>query len=114
MNRPVAGDAVELPGQHADVLGAPGHLEVEQLLGGHDRHRLAEQRGDVLERVALADGVVPVAVLADLLDAAVEVAEDRVEVDDPLAVDLEHDAQHAVVDGCCGPRLISISPSRRW
>ena len=31
----VAGDAVELPGEDADVLGAARHLEVEQLLGGH-------------------------------------------------------------------------------
>ena len=92
----VAGDAVELPGEHADVLRAARHLEVEQLLGGQHRHRLAEHRGDVLERVAVADRVVPVAVLADLLDAAVEVAEHRIEVHDPLAVDLEHDAQHAV------------------
>ena len=73
-----------------------GHLDVEQLLERHDRRPLAEQRADVLERVDLADDVVVVAVLAQLLDAAVEVAEDRVEVDDLLAVDLEHDPQHAV------------------
>ena len=57
---------------------------------------LAEQRADVLERVHVADGLVVVGVLAQLLDAAVEVAEDRVEVDDLLAVELEHDPQHAV------------------
>ena len=44
----------------------------------------------------VADRLVVVGVLADLLDAAVEVAEDRVEVDDLLAVDLEDDPQHAV------------------
>ena len=43
--------------------------------------------------------MVPVAVLADLLDAAVEVAQHGVEVDDLLAVDLEDDAQHAVRGG---------------
>ena len=63
------------------------------------RQRLAEHRGDVLERVAVADGVVPVAVLADLLDAAVQVAQHRVEVHDALAVDLEDDAQDAVGGG---------------
>ena len=40
--------------------------------------------------------LVVVGVLAQLLDAAVEVAEDRVEVDDLLAVELEDDPQHAV------------------
>ena len=60
------------------------------------RRPLAEQRADVLERVDLADDLVVVGVLAQLLDAAVEVAEDRVEVDDLLAVELEHDPQHAV------------------
>ena len=57
---------------------------------------LVEQRADVLERVDVADGLVVVGVLAELLDAAVEVAEDRVEVDDLLAVELEDDPQHAV------------------
>ena len=50
-------------------------------------------------------GVVPVAVLADLLDAPVEVAQHRVEVDDALAVDLEHDAQHAVGRGVLRPQV---------
>ena len=57
---------------------------------------LAEQRADVLERVEVADRLVVVGVLAQLLDAAMEVAEDRVEVDDLLAVELEHDPEHAV------------------
>ena len=92
----VARDPIELPGEHADVLRAARHLEPEELLRGEHGHRLAEHRGDVLERVAVADGVVPVAVLADLLDATVEVAQDRIEIDDTLAVHLEHDTQHAV------------------
>ena len=95
----VAGDAVQLAGQDADVVGPPRHGHVEQLLGGQHRHVLAEHRGDVLERVAVADDHVPVAVLADLLHAAVEVAQHGVQVDDPLAVDLEDDAQHAVRRG---------------
>ena len=92
----VARDPVELAGQHADVLGAPRDLDVEQLLVGRDRRPLAEQRRDVLERVDLADRLVVVGVLDELLDAAVEVAEDRVDVDDALAVELEDDPEHAV------------------
>ena len=92
----MAGDPVELRREDADVLGAARDLDVEQLLEGHDAGPLAEQRADVLERVEVADRLVVVGVLAELLDAAVEVAEDRVEVDDLLAVELEDDPQHAV------------------
>ena len=45
---------------------------------------------------SVADRLVVVGVLAQLLDAAMEVAEDRVEVDDLLAVELEDDPQHAM------------------
>jgi hypothetical protein len=44
-----------------------------------------------------------VGVLAQLLDAAMEVAEDRVEVDDLLAVDLHHDPEHAMRRGVVRP-----------
>ena len=92
----VAGDPVELGGEDPDVLGAARHLDVHQLLEGQDRRPLVEQRAHVLERIRVADGLVVVGVLAQLLDAAVEVAEHRVEVDDLLAVELEDDPQHAV------------------
>ncbi len=92
----VAGDPVELAGEHPDVLRPARHLDVQQLLERHHGRPLHEQRADVLERVELADDVVEVRGLAQLLDAAVEIAEHRVQVHDPLAVDLEHDAQHPV------------------
>jgi hypothetical protein len=71
-------------------------LDVEQLLEGQDAGPLAEERADVLERVEIGDRVVVVGVLAQLLDAAMEIAEDRVKVDDDLAVELENDPEHAV------------------
>ena len=92
----VAGDPVELGREHPDVLGPARDLHVEQLLERHDPGPLAEQRADVLERVEVADRLVVVGVLAELLDAAMQVAEDGVDVDDLLAVELEHDPQHAV------------------
>ncbi len=73
-----------------------GTSHVQELLVGHHRRPLAEERADVLEGVHVGDRVVVVRVLAELLHPAVEVAQDRVDVDDPLAVDLEHDPQHAV------------------
>ena len=95
----VAGDPVELGGEDADVLRAARHLDVEELLERQDAGPLAEERADVLERVEVADRLVVVGVLAQLLDAAMEVAQDRVEVDDLLAVELEHDAQDPVGRG---------------
>ena len=73
-----------------------GTGDIEQLLVGHDRRPLVEQAADVFERVDLADRLVVVGVLAQLLDAAMEIAEHRVEVDDLLAVELEDDPQDAV------------------
>ncbi len=82
-----------------------GTPDVQQLLEGHDPRPLAEQRADVLERVEVADRLVVVGVLAQLLDAAMEVAEHRVEVDDLLAVELEDDPEHAVGRGVLGPHV---------
>ena len=90
-----------------------GHLHVHQLLERQDGGPLLEERADVLERVDLVDDVVVVRVLADLLDAAVEVAQDRVHVHDLLARELQDQAQHAVRGGWCGPMLRNISPSPR-
>ena len=101
----VAGDPVELGREDADVLGPARDLDVHQLLEGEDRRPLVEQRADVLERVRVADGLVVVGVLAQLLDAAMEVAEDRIEVDHLLAVELEDHPQHAVGRGMLRPHV---------
>src|SRR6185503_8352426 len=66
----MARDPVQLTREHPDVLGAPGHLDVEEPLVGGDGCPLHEQRRDVLERVHLADRLVIVGVLDQLLDAA--------------------------------------------
>ncbi len=95
----VAGDPVELRREHADVLGATRDLHVQQLLERHDARPLAEQRAHVLQRVEVADGLVVVRVLAQLLDAAMEVPQHRVEIDHLLAVELEDHPQHAVGRG---------------
>ena len=101
----VAGDPVQLGREDPDVLGAARHLDVQQLLEGEHRRPLVEQRADVLERVRVADRLVVVGVLAQLLDAAMEIAEHRVEVDDLLAVELEDDPQDAVGRGVLRPHV---------
>ena len=78
------------------VRRAPRHLELEQLL-----HRLAVaevgcRRRNVVHAIRQQDDLRPVAVLAELLDAAMEVAHDDVGVDHLLAVEAQHHAQDAV------------------
>ena len=73
-----------------------GTCHVHELLERQDRGPLLEERAEVLERVDLVDDVVVVRVFADLLDAAVEVAEDRIHVHDLLARELEDEAKDAV------------------
>ena len=53
-------------------------------------------RGDVVHPVGDEHDLRPVAVLAQLLDAAVQIADHDVAVDDALAVEPQHDPQHAV------------------
>src|SRR5450759_2873371 len=101
----VAGDPVQLAGQDPDVLRPPRDLDVQQLLEGHHRAPLAEEGGDVLQRVELADDVVEVGVLGDLLHAAMEVAQDRVQVHYLLAGDLEDNPQDAVRGRVLGPHV---------
>ena len=92
----MAGDTQQLPRQHADVLGPARHGDVHELLEGHHRRPLAEQGADVFQRVEVADGLVVIRVLAQLLDTPVQIAEDRIEIRHDLAVDLHDDPQHAV------------------
>ena len=92
----MAGDAVEFRREDPDVLGPARDLHVHQLLEGEDRRPFVEQCADVLEWVRIADRLVVVGVLAQLLDATVQVAQDRIEVDDLLAIELQDDAEHAV------------------
>ncbi len=92
----VAGDALQLAEHRAHVPRAPRHLDRHQLL---DRLAVADVVGrgrDVVHPVGEQDDLRPVAVLAQLLDAAVQVADDDVRVDDLLAVESQHHPEHAV------------------
>ena len=92
----MAGDPLQLGENRPDVMGAARHLELHQLL---DRLAVAEvvgRRRDVVHPVGEQDDLRPVAALAQLLDPAVQVADHHVGADDPLAVQAQHDPQHAV------------------
>ncbi len=83
----------------ADVLGAFRHLDAHQFF---DRQCIAEVVGHGIEVVqpvgvghVLQEGVA----LADLLVVAVQVAHDRLQADDGLAVEHHHRAENAVGGG---------------
>ena len=95
----VARNPLQLAERHADVARAPRHLELHQLL---DRLAVADvvgRRRDVVHAVGQQDDLRPVAVLAELLDAAMQVADDDLGVDHLLAIEAQHHAQHAVRAG---------------
>ena len=95
----VAGNPLQLAEDRPHVARAPRHLDRHQLL---DRLAVADvvgRRRDVVHAVGEQDDLRPVAVLAQLLDAAVQIADHDVGVDDLLAIEPQHDPQHAVRAG---------------
>src|SRR3989475_11291570 len=84
------------PADHADVLAALGDGHARQLL---DREREADVVQDgrgVVQAVGVGEAVVPRPLLAQLLEAAVEVADLDLDVDDGLAVEAEVELDGAV------------------
>ncbi len=92
----VAHDPVELEVDDAQVLGALGHLEVEQRLDGAAEGHRVEVVGQVVHPLDDGDGLPVALVLGRLLDARVEVADDRLEVAHDLALERHQQAQHPV------------------
>ena len=71
-------------------------LDAEQPLRAEREGDVVARRVEVVLAVGPRDDLVVLAVLADLLEAAVQVADVRDAAHDRLAVELEHQAQHAV------------------
>jgi hypothetical protein len=92
----VGGDPVELHHQHPQRLGARRRLDAEQLLHRQAVGGLVEDRREVVHPRHEGDALDPGAVLDRLLDAGVEVADDRLAGDHLLAAELDHQPQHAV------------------
>src|SRR2546430_5302659 len=91
-----AGGGGTPPADQADVLAALGGGHARQLL---DREREADvvQNGrGVVQAVGVGEAVVPRPLLAHLLEAAVEVADLDLDVDDGLAVEAEVELDGAV------------------
>ena len=92
----VGHDPVELEVDHAQVLRARRDLEVEQRLDrAAERHRVEVVR-EVVHPLDDRDDLPVALVLRGLLDAGVEVADDRLDVAHDLALERGQQAQHAV------------------
>ena len=89
---------VQLGHQHADPHRPLGDVVVdaEQLLGGHREHQLVEERAEVVHAGDVRAALHVRQLLAGLLHAGVQVADDRLAPQHRLALQLEHQAQHAV------------------
>ena len=92
-------DAVELAEEHAHPLRLRRRLDPEQLLDRQHEDELVVLEGDVVDPLGVRDRLPPGLVLHVLLEARVEVADDGPQADDPLAVQLDDQAQHAVRGG---------------
>jgi hypothetical protein len=92
----VAGDAVQLARDDAQVLGALRDLDVHQLLAGRGPALVREHRRDVVDAVGVRHVALVGATLADLLDGAVQVAHVGHGLADDLAVRLDDEAEHPV------------------
>ena len=101
----VAGDALQLREDRAEVPRPARHLDLHQLLDRLDVAEVVRGGRDVVHAVGEEHDVRPVAVLAQLLDAAMDVADHAVRIDDALAVEAQHDPQHAVRAGVLGPHV---------
>ena len=92
----VRDDARQLARHHPQHLAPLGDLDPEQPLRAERERDVVAGRVEIILAVGPRDDLIVLPVLADLLEAAVQVADVRDAAHDRLAVELEHQAQHAV------------------
>ena len=95
----MAGDALQLGEDHAQVRRALGHLDAGETLDGEAVAEVAAHRREVVCAVGERDVLGVGALLGQLLHRAMEVANDHVHVLDALAVHDDAQAEHAVCRG---------------
>ena len=86
-------------------LHALRHLEAEQLLDAQRVGQAVRLRGQVVHPLDERDHLLPLLLLGGLLDAGVQVADRRHHRLDDLAIELQHQAQHAVRAGVLRPHV---------
>ncbi|HEY6895468.1 MAG TPA: hypothetical protein VI258_14940, partial [Rhodanobacteraceae bacterium] len=92
----VVQDARDLVEHHADVLRAHRHVHADELLDRHYVGVLVHHHRHVVEAVHVRHALDEGARLGELLGRAVQQPDVRVGALDHLAVELEHQSQHAV------------------
>src|SRR5690606_29852832 len=101
----VAGDALHFAHDDPDVLGALGHFDAHQLFRRHHVSPLAGDGREVVGAVAVGDDHLHRAPFRDLFEAAVQVADVRLERQNPLAVNTQQEPQHPVRAGVLGSHV---------
>ena len=101
----VGGQPLELVRHDPDVLGPRGDGDAQGLLHGHEVDVLPREARHVAGAVHEGDHLVVAAVLADLLDAAVQESHLRVGVHDDLPVDLHPEIPQPMGHGVLGPHV---------
>ncbi len=76
--------------------GPLGNLQLQQLFDGQAVAEVVGHRAEVVDAVGQRNDLLVELGFAGLFDAGVQVADFRIEADNDLAVDFEHEAQHAV------------------
>ena len=80
------GDAGDLTADHPDVLRALGRADAGQVLEREREGDVVQDGRGVVQAVGVGNAVVPRPLLAHLLEAAVQVSDLDVDVEDGLAV----------------------------
>src|SRR5687767_6343008 len=89
-------ETADLAIENADQLAAARHLKLQKPFDGKAKGMLLVHRRHIIEAVEIGDVLHIGLVFDELLGAAVEKANVRIDARDHLAVELEHKAQHAM------------------
>src|SRR3546814_6530684 len=89
-------DARQFGEQHPQILCARRHLQVEQLLDRQHITMLHRQRRAIVEPVEIGQRLKIGLILDQFFGAAMEQPDMRVNALDDLAVEFEHEPQHAM------------------
>ena len=92
----MGGDPVELGQEHPDPVGAGRHLDAEERLDGKREDQLVVERRQVVHAGDVGGPLDVGQLLGGLLHAGVEVADHRLGPQHRLAVELDHEPEHAV------------------
>ena len=101
----VAGDPAELRDQDAEMAGLLAHLIFHELLDGQRPAEVHVHRGEVVHPVGVGNKLPVGDVLADLLGAAVQIADVGLDLRDDLPVGPQHEPQNAVRGGMLRPHV---------